>query len=84
MKKRDILLLLDRNNIKSGKLADIIPEFYELKKVVENNDWHNKETVFNHTLSVLDNLEKIIRNSKKKIRQALNKTVGKNTKKNLN
>ena len=82
MEKVNISVLNSRN-IKSGKLTDLMPEFYELKKVVENNDWHNKETVFNHTLSVLDNLEKIIRNSKKEVRQALYETVGKNTRKNL-
>ena len=75
--------IINKKNIKSGKLAKFIPEFYELKKVIENNPWHNKEPVFSHTLSVLDNLEKIIRSSKKEIKQALNKIVDKNSRKNL-
>jgi len=75
--------LLNKRNIKSGKLKKLIPEFYELKKVVENNVWHNKEIVFNHVLSVLDNLEKIIWGSKKEIRQALNKIIDKNSRKSL-
>ena len=29
--------VLNKRNIKSGKLADLIPEFYELKQLVESN-----------------------------------------------
>ena len=75
--------VLNKRNIKSGKLTDLIPEFYELKELVESNYWHNKETVFDHTLSVLDNLEKIIRNLKKETKQKLNKIIEKNSRKNL-
>ncbi|MDO8601120.1 MAG: HD domain-containing protein [bacterium] len=77
------ILILNKNNIKSGKLAKLIPEFYELKKVVENNPWHNKESVFDHILSVLDNLKIIIRKSKKEIKQALSKIIDKNSRKSL-
>ena len=80
---KENISILNRKNIKSGKLTKLIPEFYELKKVIENNPWHNKERVFEHSLSVLNNLEKIIRNSKKEIRQALNKIVDKNSRKSL-
>lgn len=75
--------ILTKNNIKNRQLVKIIPEFYELQKVVENNPWHNKERVFDHTLSVLDNLEKIIRNSKKEIKKSLNKIIDRNSRKNL-
>ena len=74
---------LNVKKIKSGKFEKLIPEFYKLKKVIENNPWHNKESVFNHTLSVLNNLEKIIQNSKKEIKQALNKIVDKNSRRTL-
>jgi len=69
--------------IKSRKLEKIIPEFYKLKDVVENNPWHNQEPVFDHTLSVLANLEKIIQNLKKETKQTLNKIIEKNSRKNL-
>jgi len=69
--------------IKKKELEKLIPEFYQLEEVVENNPWHNEESVFDHTLSVLDNLEKIIRNSKKEIKQALNKIIDKNSRKSL-
>jgi len=69
--------------IKNKELKGLIPEFYELEEIVENNPWHNKESVFNHTVSVLDNLEKIIRESKKEIKQNLNEVVDKNSRKSL-
>lgn len=69
--------------IRSRELGKLIPEFYRLEDIIENNPWHNEESVFNHTISVLDNLEKIIHNSKKSIKQALNKIIDKNSRKNL-
>jgi len=82
MDKIDISILTE-GNIKSGRLIKIIPELYELKKIIENNPWHNKESVFGHTLSVLENLEKIIRKSNEGTKQALNKIVDKNSRKRL-
>jgi len=75
--------LLNKTNIKSGKLFNLIPEFYDLKNIVENNDWHNKENVFNHTLSVLDSLEKVLRNLNKKTKQFLGKKINNNSRKSL-
>jgi hypothetical protein len=75
--------LLSKVNIKSGKLFPLIPEFYDLKDVVENNDWHHKQNVFNHTLSVLDNLDKALRDVNKAAKQFLNKKIGTITRKKL-
>lgn len=75
--------LLNKADIKNGKLVNLIPEFYELKEVIENNDWHNNETVFDHTLSALNNLENIVRNSRKEIKQALNEIIEDNSRMNL-
>jgi len=69
--------------IKNRKFEKLIPEFYKLKGVVENNPWHNKEPVFNHTLSVLGNLGKIISNSNKGVKKALAKIVDINSRRNL-
>jgi len=80
--KKDISLL-NKTNIKSGKLVSLIPEFYKLKNAVENNDWHHKENVFEHTFSVLDSLEKALRNLNKETKQFLNNKVGDSTRKNL-
>lgn len=75
--------LLSKTNVKSRKLINLIPEFYELENVVENNDYHHKENVFNHTLSVLNNLEKVLRNLNKETKQFLNKKIDGSTRKNL-
>jgi len=66
--------------IRKGELKKIIPELYELKEIVENNSWHPKESVFDHTISVLNNLEKIIKKSNEK---ELNALIGKNSRKDL-
>ena len=54
-----------------------------MKEIVENSPWHDEEPVFDHTLSVLGNLEKIIRNSKKEIKLVLNKIIDRNSRKDL-
>ena len=61
------IMKINKKNILSGKLKGLIPEFYDLKNTVEDNEWHIKETVFDHSLSVLENLEKIFRNLDKNI-----------------
>lgn len=57
-----ITLPLDINAIKSGELINLLPEFYELKNSIENSEdrWHQDESVFDHALSVMGALEKII------------------------
>jgi putative nucleotidyltransferase with HDIG domain len=69
--------------IKNGEFEKLIPELYKLKDIVENNPWHNEESVFDHTISVLNNLEKIIRTLKKKVKQDLNKIIEKHSRKDL-
>ncbi len=80
---KENISILNRKNIKSGKLAKLMPEFYELEKVIENNNWHNEEPVFEHSLSVLDNLERIIYNSKKEIKEILNKIIDRNSRRKI-
>lgn len=69
--------------IKSRNLEKIIPEFYKLEDIIENNPWHNRESVFDHTVSVLANLEKIVRNSSKDIKKALTEIIDKNSRRDL-
>jgi hypothetical protein len=49
-------------NLIAGKMASDLPEFYKLKKVVENNIWHN-ESVFNHTINILSLYEDALSNN---------------------
>ena len=54
----------------------MLPEFYELKKVIENNPWHNNESTFTHTLAVLNELQKFFKNNKNaKLKLYLNKKI---------
>lgn len=61
--------------IKSNRLLDELPEFYELKNVIENGNWHNHESTFEHTLNVLYNYVKFLIKSKGKISGYLNKKI---------
>jgi len=69
--------------IKDTKLSKRLPELYQLKKIVENSDWHNQETVFDHILTILRELNKIIKNSSSKIKNYLNQKVDNYTRENL-
>lgn len=69
--------------MKTNRLAGELSEFYQLKKVIENNDSHNQESVFDHTLSVLGELDKIIEKSSAKIINYLDQIVDNHTKKEL-
>jgi putative nucleotidyltransferase with HDIG domain len=47
----------DAKSLLLGALKEALPEFYELKGVVQNSKWHPNESVFNHTLEVLQKLD---------------------------
>jgi CRISPR/Cas system-associated endonuclease Cas3-HD len=71
-------------NLESGRLEKELPEFYELKKVIENNLSHNNESSFRHTLTVLRDLEKFLKNNKNaKLKKHLDKKVDIYKRKNL-
>ena len=72
------------SKLKQGKLKKELPEFYELKKVIENNSWHNNESTFTHTLAVLTELKKFFRNNKNtKVKNYLNKKMDNYKRKDL-
>lgn len=70
-------------NLKNNKFVNDLPEFYELKNVIENNSWHNNDSVFNHTLAVLEKLEDLFKKANNRINSYLNQIVDRNTKKQL-
>lgn len=74
---------INTSDIRKKEIRDFVPEVYKLKQVIENNPWHNKESVFDHTISVLDNLDKIIKKSKKEIKKYLNVIVDNNSRRSL-
>lgn len=69
--------------IRKGALDRFIPELYDLRGVIENNPWHDKESVFDHTFAVFGSLQKIVRNSNRKIKQALEEVIDRNSRKKL-
>lgn len=74
---------LTLKNLKDGKLKNEIPEFYDLKNVVENNLWHNKQVTFDHVLEVFENFNKIIKSSPNNLKNYLNQKIGLNSKKDI-
>jgi UTP:GlnB (protein PII) uridylyltransferase len=70
--------------LKFGKLKKELPEFYELKKVIENNPWHDNESTFTHTLAVLKELENFLKNNKNnKLKKYLNERLDNYERKDL-
>lgn len=61
--------------IKSGELKDLIPELYELEKIIENNKWHNNDNVLNHTISTLVELERLYGSLDKKAQEYLDEEI---------
>jgi len=69
--------------IKNREFEKFIPEFYELEEIVENDDWHNNDSVLNHTLTVLEKLEELLKNIRGKIAKYLNREITNYTRKDL-
>jgi len=61
--------------LRDNQFQKELPEFFELKNYIENNSWHNNDSVFNHTLTVLEELEKITKNVKNKVNSYLDRKV---------
>jgi UTP:GlnB (protein PII) uridylyltransferase len=77
-------LIFTAQDLKARKLADLLPEFYELAASIENSadGWHQQESVLDHTLNVLKALEKIVTDNKN-LEAVLNKKVDNYTRKQL-
>ena len=69
--------------LRNNQFQEELPEFFELKNYVENNGWHNNDSVFNHTLTVLEELEKLLKTTNNKINSYLNQKIDNYTKKDL-
>tara|TARA_Y100000310_G_C20634678_1_gene790538 strand:+ start:137 stop:760 length:624 start_codon:yes stop_codon:yes gene_type:complete len=69
--------------LRAGEVLKELPEFYELKEIIEDNDWHANDTVFNHTLTTLEKLEFLLEKTKPEIKSHLNQIITQNTRKQL-
>ncbi len=70
-------------DIENGELDSYLPNFIEMKKCIENNPWHENISVFDHTIHVLKELNKLIRYSNKKIKKYLDKKINTCSKRDL-
>lgn len=69
--------------LRVGCFKNELPEFFELKNCIENNSWHNNESVFDHTLSVLGEFEKLIKIINSKVYCYLNQIIDSYSRKDL-
>ncbi|PIV65331.1 MAG: hypothetical protein COS09_00090 [Candidatus Nealsonbacteria bacterium CG01_land_8_20_14_3_00_12] len=69
--------------IQNREFEKLIPEFYELKEIVENNPWHNNDSVLNHTISLLKELEELIKKPNDKIKVYLDKKINTHSREKL-
>ena len=83
MEKAETRGIINTEKIERGEFRDIIPEFYELEGTIENNDWHNNDSTFNHTLAALKSLEKVLEEVKEDVSDYLSQKVSNYTRKDL-
>lgn len=69
--------------LRKGKFQNELSEFFELKNCIENNEWHNNNSVFDHTLSVLEELEKLWFKINNKINSYLNQKIDTHTRREV-
>lgn len=69
--------------LRNNQFKDELPEFFELRNCMENNGWHKNESVFHHTLSVAEELEKVLKNLNNSMRSFLNQKVDRCSRKDL-
>ncbi len=75
MKKiKQKLIPLDIQNLLAGKYKSGMPEFYELIRVNQKNQWHN-ETVYDHTVMAYFEAFKILMGSNQTIREYFDQTL---------
>lgn len=83
MQKRGISEI-NPENLENNKLYDLLPEFYELKDVTEDDKfWHLKDPVFNHSINFLRALDNLINSSKAEISNYLSQKIDKYTKREI-
>lgn len=74
---------INTEKLRQGQFLKELPELFELKNFIENNSWHNNDSVFNHTLAVVEELEKLLKSINNKINSYLNQKINNHTKKEL-
>lgn len=89
MKKKINVLTITSKDLKRGIYKDVLPEYYNLKSIVENNPWHLNQDVLKHSIGVFEGLEKVLKLNflKEDIRAGLQnyleEQIGRHTRKEL-
>ncbi|MBC8500176.1 MAG: HD domain-containing protein [Nanoarchaeota archaeon] len=69
--------------LENNELEKELPEFYELKDVVENCLGHINDPVFNHVLNVLKSLQRVTESANERIKNYLKQKIDYATRKEL-
>lgn len=89
MKQAIDISSISSEKLKRGDYKKLLPEYYALKSVGENNNWHIKPSIFEHVVAVFAGLEKVLKlrflnnHLRAKIEKYLTKRVDKHTRKDL-
>mgnify|MGYP001558283385 CR=1 FL=1 len=77
------------DSLASNEFLESIPEVYSLRNTIENNSWHIKHNLFDHTVRVLKNLDRILslksidNHIKEVVRKSINNKIDKHSRKDL-
>ncbi len=75
---------LSVDRVQSGDFCNELPEFYKLKNCIENNNGHNNDSVFNHSINALKEYEDFFfKNKNSEVGKYLNQKIDKHTRKEL-
>jgi UTP:GlnB (protein PII) uridylyltransferase len=77
------LSVLSIDGLLSGELHNVVPEFYELRNSVENNNWHHEESTFDHSLVVAGNLINIVNSLSGNLKQYFDAKIDNETRRKL-
>lgn len=69
--------------LRNSELINELPELYDLKDVIENNDWHNDDSTLNHTLTVVEKLLEIEKSLNENVKSYLDQKIDKNTRRDI-
>lgn len=89
MKKNINILSLTSADFKKGKYKSLLPEYYALESLTENNAWHANQNALGHLIAVFKGLEEILKldflkkESREQIEKYLDSKIGNYSKKEL-
>jgi len=63
------------DKIKNRAFEESLPELYQLEEIIENSLWHINESVFDHTIAVVKELEELIEKVNVKLKDYLNEKI---------